>query len=96
MAVHISICTLMFIILQVATGSLESVRPMGVELLDTILDKVIFRPDICDNMVNNAPYKKCQEVECYWELAWALKSLHMLLTSSFAYLTPRGHPDSSS
>lgn len=26
--------------MQVATGSLESVRPMGVELLDTILDKV--------------------------------------------------------
>lgn len=27
---------------QVATGSLESVRPMGVELLDAILDKVNF------------------------------------------------------
>jgi hypothetical protein len=94
MAVHISVCTLLFIILQVATGSLESVRPMGVELLDTILDKVIFRPDICNNMVKNAPYKKCQEVECCWELAWAF--LHMLLTSSFAYLTPRGHPNSSS
>lgn len=40
MAVYISGCTLIFIILQVATGSLESVRPMGVELLDTILDKV--------------------------------------------------------
>lgn len=42
MGVHISGCTLMFITMQVATGSLESVRPMGVELLDTILDKVNF------------------------------------------------------
>lgn len=39
MGIYISECTLMFFILQVATGSLESVRPMGVELLDTILDK---------------------------------------------------------
>lgn len=31
---------LLSLLLQVATGSLESVRPMGVELLDTILDKV--------------------------------------------------------
>lgn len=28
------------VLMQVATGSLESVRPTGVELLDTILDKV--------------------------------------------------------